>query len=252
MLPKPIPGDTVGAWTRLLLDGLLPRHCLICGFESGKENICTFCSLQLPRISHSCVQCSLPLLHPDDRYCGHCLHRPPPWDDAAAALAYEFPVDQLVCRFKFGHNLACGQVLARELTLAVRQRYRIPPSCILPVPLHRFRHFSRTFNQAELLARRVGKAVQAPVYGSILLRRRWTRAHSGLGASSRRKNIRNAFVCRIPAGAETRFQHVALVDDVMTTGATLAECTRTLKKSGIDRVSVWVPARTLEPHQVWA
>jgi ComF family protein len=156
----------------------------------------------------------------------------------------------MVCRFKFGRSLACGQVLSRELILAIRHKCVILPDGILPVPLHRLRHFSRTFNQADLIARQVGKALKIPVHGSILRRRRRTRAHSGLDAASRKKNIKGAFVCQIPAGRRTSLEHVALVDDVMTTGATLAECTRTLKNAGVDSVSVWIAARTLEPHQL--
>lgn len=243
-------GSAGRAWTRFLLDALIPRHCMMCGFESGSENLCDSCSSELPRISHSCLQCSLPLSHPADRLCGHCLRRPPPWDDAVAALVYEFPVDQLVCRFKFGRSLACGQILALELTRSIRQRCSSLPGCILPVPLHRLRHFSRTFNQADFLARHIGKGLQIPVDGSVLLRHRRTRAHSGLDASSRKKNIKGAFVCRIPAGTGNPVKHVALVDDVMTTGATLAECGGLLKKSGVERVSAWVAARTLEPHQI--
>jgi ComF family protein len=150
----------------------------------------------------------------------------------------------MVCRFKFGRSLACGQVLSRELIRAVRQHCAGLPDCILPVPLHRLRLFSRTFNQAEVLARQAGKALKIPVYGSILRRRRRTRAHSGLDAASRKKNIRGAFACSLPAGKRALFKHVALVDDVMTTGATLAECSRTLKKAGVGKVSVWITART--------
>jgi ComF family protein len=190
------------------------------------------------------LQCSLPLSHPADRFCGHCLRKPPPWDFATSALVYEFPVSQMVCRFKFGRSLACGRVLSRELIRAVRKRSACLPDCILPVPLHRLRLFSRAFNQAEVLAREAGKALDIPVYGSILRRRRRTRAHSGLDAASRKKNIRGAFACSIPAGKQAFFKHVALVDDVMTTGATLAECSRTLKKAGAESVSVWIAART--------
>jgi ComF family protein len=222
----------------------------MCGCSSGSENLCRPCASELPCGSHSCLQCGLPLSHRADRLCGHCLRRPPPWDFATSALVYEFPVDQLVCRFKFGRNLACGQVLSRELIRAIRHKSGILPGCILPVPLHRLRHLSRTFNQADLLARQVGKALKIPVFGSILRRRRPTRAHSGLDAASRKKNIKGAFICSIPAGRLAAFEHVALVDDVMTTGATLAECTRTLKNAGAGCVSVWIAARTLEPHQL--
>lgn len=236
-------------WGKSALDGLLPRHCLMCGSGSGLENLCPPCSSELPRVSHACRQCGLPLSHPADRYCGHCLRQPPPWQFATAALVYGYPVDQLVRRFKFARSLACGQVLARELILALQQQKPVPPGIILPVPLHRFRHIARGFNQADLLARRVGKALQLPVDGAILRRHRRTRAHSGLDAGSRKLNIRGAFDCSIPARRREDFRHVALVDDVMTTGATLAECAMTLKKAGVSCVSVWVAARTLEPHQ---
>jgi ComF family protein len=234
-----------------ILNGLLPRHCLMCGRGSGLANLCGPCADELPRVGHCCLQCSLPLSHNTDRLCGHCLRKPPSWDFAIAALAYQFPVDQLVCRFKFGRNLACGQVLSCELIQAIQYRRSllpdcILPGCILPVPLHRMRHFSRTFNQADLLARQVGKTLKLPVYGSVLRRRRHTRAHSGLDALARKKNIKGAFECSVPAVKRTSFEHVALVDDVMTTGATLAECARILKKAGVHSVSVWVAARTLE------
>jgi ComF family protein len=235
--------DPARVWKETLLDGLLPRHCVMCGFSSGAENLCGPCAAELPRAGHSCLQCGLPLCHPADRFCALCLRKAPPWASAVAALVYRFPVDQLVCRFKFGRDLACGQILSRELILTAREKCREMPDCLLPVPLHRSRHFFRAFNQADLLARQAGKALGIPVISSVLRRHRRTRAHSGLDAASRKRNIRGAFACRAPAGKQAIFGHVALVDDVMTTGATLAECTRALKKAGAGRVSVWVAAR---------
>jgi ComF family protein len=239
--------EAIKSLPQSMLNGLLPRHCLMCGCSSGAVNLCRGCASELPRIGHCCLQCGLPLNHNGDRFCSHCLRKPPPWDFAIAALAYRFPVDQLVCRFKFGRSLACSQVLSRELIHAIQCRRGLLPGCILPVPLHRLRHISRTFNQADVLARQVGKTLKLPVYGSILQRRRRTRAHSGLDALTRKKNIKGAFTCRFPADQRRSLEHVALVDDVMTTGATLAECARTLKKAGAGIVSVWVAARTLEP-----
>ena len=238
---------TASAWTEALLDGLLPRHCVMCGLSSGSENLCRPCAAELPRIGHCCLQCGLPLLNSADRICGHCLAKAPPWTSAIAALEYCFPIDQLVCRFKFGRNLACGEILSRELILAAEEKCKELPTCILPVPLHRSRHFSRAFNQADLLARQAGKALGIPVYSSVLRRRRRTRAHSGLAAAQRKINIRGAFACRIPSRKHAQFEHVALIDDVMTTGATLTECTQSLKKAGTRRVSIWVAARALEP-----
>lgn len=235
-------------WVDSALDVLLPRHCVLCGLASGAQNLCMPCAGELPRSGHSCRLCSLPLTHPGDRTCGRCQNRAPPWDSAIAALDYRFPVDQLICRFKFSRNLACGDILARELCLAVAGTSGKLPTCILPVPLHRTRLFFRSFNQAGLLARHLGKNLGIPVSSSLLLRQRRTRAHSGLDASSRRRNIRGAFSCRIPSAKNSPCTNVALVDDVMTTGATLAECTKTLKKAGAGRVSVWVAARAPVPE----
>jgi ComF family protein len=237
----------LSAWAGKAIDILLPRYCVMCGLVSGAENLCRGCSLDLPRIGHCCRQCGQGLSVIGDGYCGACLSRAPPWDSAIAALAYRFPVDQLVCRFKFGRNLACGQVLARELSLAAREKCENLPGCLLPVPLHRYRHFSRGFNQADVLARQAGKALGIPVLATVLNRKRRTRAQSGLDAASRKRNIRGAFDCKFPQAKKADLAHVALVDDVMTTGATLAECSRMLKKAGVGQVSVWVSAKAAAP-----
>jgi len=134
----------------------------------------------------------------------------------------------------------CGQILGDELVAAVVRSDRPLPQASIPVPLHRSRQFSRSFNQAETLARQAGKALKIPVHSGLLSRKRRTGAHSGLDAAARRKNIRGAFYCR-----PNVIRHVALVDDVLTTGATLAECTRTLKRAGVEQVSVWIAARAL-------
>ena len=164
-----------------------------------------------------------------------------------AALDYRFPVDALVQRFKFNRSLACGDILARELAAAVRLAGNtLPrPDTLVPVPLHRFRHARRMFNQSELLAGFVGKREGIPLDNRLLDRVRSTHAQSGLDARSRRRNTRGAFHCRRRRAAG--IHHAALVDDVMTTGATLEACTRELKRAGIGEVSIWVVARAPPP-----
>lgn len=230
-------------WSGLCLDALLPRHCVLCGQRSGPGNLCFSCRADLPRPGRVCRCCALPMPKAGDLPCGRCLQRPPPWDRTVAALAYLEPADWLVCRFKFGRDFSCGQLLGQELLDAISRSAQPRPDLIAPVPLHRVRHFSRTFNQADLLARFLGCELEIPVHSRLLVRNRTTRAQSGLNAAGRRRNIRDAFQYRrgrkpVPANA-----HVALVDDVMTTGATLAECAKTLKREGVARVSAWVAAR---------
>lgn len=226
-----------------MMDWLLPRHCLMCGLPSGNGNLCPPCLADLPRSPCRCKRCGLPLPGSHDSVCGPCLARPPRWDRTLIALDYRFPVDALVQRFKFSRNHACGQVLAQELGRAVRLAGPgLPrPDALVPVPLHRSRHLARLFNQSELLANFVGRCEGIPVEHRLLSRIRRTQAQSGLDAKSRRRNTRDAFHC------DRRFvkglRHLALVDDVMTTGATLEACVRELRRAGIREVSLWVAAR---------
>lgn len=249
--------DWAGIGLEAILDGLLPRHCLMCGLPSGGANLCPPCQADLPRPGHCCRSCGLPLLGAGDPWsreqgsetplCASCLKQPPPWDRVTTALDYRFPVDALVQRFKFNRSLACGDVLARELARAVGLAVNAArhPCAIVPVPLHRSRHVSRTFNQSDLLARFVGKQMNIPVNNVLLSRVRKTHAQSGLGAKSRQKNTRGAFHCHFQRAKGIR--HVALLDDVMTTGATLSACTQELKRAGIEEISIWVAARAPPP-----
>jgi len=220
------------------LDFLLPAHCILCGLYSDSGSLCPLCLEELPRSTHSCRQCALPGMRSDVMLCGACLRQPPAWNEALAALVYEYPVDQLVQHFKFRRSLACGQLLADEMIRFVDQSGTALPDILIPVPLHFTRRFWRGFNQAEFLARQLGSRFKIPVLVNQLRRTRRTSAQSGLDRKARKKNIRGAFCCRHLANAR-----VALVDDVLTTGTTLTECARAVKAAGASNVAVWVAAR---------
>lgn len=223
-----------------LLDQLLPCHCVLCGLFSGSENLCPPCAAEMPYNPSACALCGLPLPAQPGKVCGACLKKPPAWDGTVVGLQYQFPVDQLVCRFKYNRNLACGQALGGFLLQAIHNSSEPLPQAIVPVPLHRSRLFSRTFNQAQMLAQQLSRPLKIPVRHALLRRTRRTRAQSGLDFSQRRKNVLGAFNCQ-----QHNLKHVAIVDDVMTTGRTLEECTRSLKRAGAESVTAWVAARAV-------
>ncbi len=222
---------------------LLPLRCLLCGAPGDDGlDLCRACAGELPRNRPCCGRCALPLAAPI-ALCGRCQRRPPPWDAAWAPFRYGWPLDRLESRYKFDGDLATGRVLA---TLWTREAMVIePPALLLPVPLHVGRLRQRGYNQALELARPLARAFKIPLHAEVLLRTRATGAQTELEARERRRNVRGAFaVCRqVPLPS-----HVAILDDVMTTGATLAECTRVLKRAGVRRVDVWALARAPAPR----
>jgi len=223
---------------KTFINAMLPAHCILCGLFCGKGRLCQPCSADLPRVLSPCRRCALPGVSSQVMWCGGCLARPPPWDGAFAALIYDYPVDQLVQRFKFQRNLVCGQALADEMLAMPGLETAPRPDFLLPVPLHYSRRFARGFNQAEFLARALGKHMRIPVCVDRMRRTRRTAAQSGLDKKARQRNIRGAFSARRLDGFR-----VALVDDVMTTGTTLSACARAARQSGAARVDVWVAAR---------
>ncbi len=170
--------------------------------------------------------------------CGQCLQRPPPLAEAHAACLYGFPVDRLLPRFKFHHDLAAGRLLAQLMADAFGP---LPlPQALVPIPLHRARLRQRGYDQALELARPLARLLQLPLLADALRRRRDTAPQSRLDAGQRRRNLRGAFV--LQPGA-TLPAHVVLVDDVMTTGATLHAAATALRRAGVARVDAWVCAR---------
>ena len=220
-----------------LLAPLLAQDCLLCAAASEGSILCTACAAELPRLPEKlCPRCALPT--PNGETCGHCLSKPPDFDTTRAAFRYDFPLDKLIQSFKYGHRLALGAYFGQQLSALGH-----PPvaDLILPLPLHPDRLRERGFNQALELARPVSTAWSLPIDTKICRRTRNTPAQADLPWKERSKNIRGAFHCT----ADLSGKKILLVDDVMTTGASLNECARTLKLHGATEVTLLVVARAL-------
>lgn len=233
-----------GFWSQLQR-AVLPLHCLLCGGdgEHGRD-LCSACMAELVRNQPCCPRCALPLQTPAP-LCGECLQHPPPFDAAFAPFVYAHPLDLLLTRLKFGRSLAAGRVLSdlwNETITAFSPRL---PDFFVPVPLHRSRLRERGYNQALELIRPLARALRIPLAESLLSRTRATPAQANLDAATRRQNLRGAFEFQASAlgGMAAERAHVALIDDVMTTGTTLRECARVLRRAGVGRIDVWALAR---------
>jgi ComF family protein len=222
-----------------LLNRLFPPHCRLCGVASGTRLLCQPCQDELPWLARRCPQCACALDTTGmPSPCGRCQRQVPAFDATHALFQYQPPVDHLLKRLKFSGELALGPLLGELLAEQMRRRADTLPRQLIPVPLHPARLRERGFNQATELARAAGKQLGIPLARRLCRRQRNTEPQSLLSNTARRLNLRNAFtICGTPAA------HVAIVDDVMTTGHTSNELARALKQAGAQTVEVWVIAR---------
>lgn len=230
-------GFTLSRTIRTWLERLLPGVCLLCGGTGAGSLLCPACGDDLPRLPDTlCPQCGERSTFGER--CGACLKDPPHFSRTMALYRYEFPVDRLIQQLKYGHQLAiarwCGEALAARLD-------RGESDLILPVPLHAARLRERGFNQSGEIARALGRELAQPVIHDMLSRCQATAAQATLAHDARQGNVRGAFECR----GDLSGQRILLVDDVMTTGATLRECARVLHLHGAASIAVGVVARAM-------
>lgn len=223
---------------------VLPAHCLLCAQDgAAARDLCAGCAADLERNRICCPRCAVPLAAPAP-LCGECLQHAPPFERAHAAFVYAHPLDILVAKLKFGRSLAAGRVLAELWLDAIGVDAPPLPDVLVPVPLHVARLRERGYNQVLELAKPLARTLGLPLAAGLLERTRATLAQTGLDAVARRRSLRGAFACAEAIAATLdRGARIALVDDVMTTGTTLRECARTLRRAGFDHVEVWALAR---------
>lgn len=217
------------------------QDCQLCGAPSS-ASICNACANDLPvRLAGGCVCCGqiADMQSIEGEICGDCLADPPKFDVTQSAFFYAFPLDKLMLSFKFNANLALLDLFVDHFIAALERDAVTMPDVIVPMPLARQRLATRGFNQSALLAREIGKRLNIKVESHGLLRVRETPPQAGLNRIARLENMKGAFAC----GQNLAGLKIALVDDVMTTGATMSEAARALKKQGATKIDAWAIAR---------
>ncbi|MDP2143401.1 MAG: ComF family protein [Gallionella sp.] len=222
---------------RTTIEQLLPAQpCVLCGRMSHDGLWCAACDRTLPRLTEAhCPACALPT--PTGELCGHCLTHPMQFSSTTAAYTYAFPLDRLIQAMKYREQLALADAFAAEL---VKRIGRLP-DCVIAMPLHPAKLRERGFNQSLLLAASISRALELELLPHACRRIRDTPPQSALPFKERKKNVRDAFCCDMDLSGK----HVALVDDVLTTGASLNSLAVAVKKRGAGDVSSWVVARTI-------
>lgn len=227
-----------------LLAAVLPWRCLLCRDAAAGMDLCIDCLNDLPWLNGVCPVCGSRLPDAGLRNCGPCSVSRPLFSQSIAALAYEFPVPEMVAAMKFGRQRSHARVLGELLSIRLQEVRAegslLLPDVLIPVPLSGRRLLRRGFNQAEIIAASLATELQLPLDKTSLIRHRHSQPQSGLRGSARQKNIRGCFRLR---GRRLVNRHVAVVDDVLTTGATMNEIVKVLLRGGVRDVSVWTVTR---------
>ena len=233
-----------------LLSNLFPSRCILCNQTVKRPvvnediELCASCYKTQPFNAICCVRCALPLTEEvsDNTLCGRCIRKLPNYDYAYSVFRYENDIIRLVHQLKFSEKIIYARSIGELLLSAFNSKKLFKaemPDCLLPVPLHSSRLRRRGFNQSIEIARVIAKRFDIPLEYKAVIRQRSTSAQTGLSAQQRRKNIKGAF----SVIGEINYKHVLIIDDVMTTGSTVNELARVLKKNKVERVSVLSIAR---------
>lgn len=220
---------------------------MLCGMNSGgKTNLCETCKQNIPWIDHACLGCGIDLKSsPADGLCGRCVITRPVYSRCIPVMSYASPVDRLISQFKFQADFAAGQALAELLNQKFTAHYRglEPPDLLIAIPLHRRRLQERGFNQALEVAKSLHRQTGITLLGNGLTRVKPTLPQTELkGVKLRKSNLQGAFTCE-NKGLLSGRKHIALIDDVVTTGATISEAARALFLAGAQQVDCFCLAR---------
>ncbi|MGD2139103.1 MAG: ComF family protein [Burkholderiales bacterium] len=223
----------LNAWLR----SIMPAACVLCAAPAKENGLCDDCSASLPEVNGKrCPICACTT--PTGSLCGRCISHPPRYDYVISALDYATPVDFLIAELKYSRNLAAARALG--LCLAMHLDEEPYPDIVLPMPIANSRLRERGFNQATEIARHACAPFGLRPCADIAQRTSAGVSQTALPWRDRARNVRNAFRCQTQLHGKT----IAVVDDVITTGATLNELATVLKRAGADKVVGWIVART--------
>lgn len=214
------------------------NHCNLCQHPTSNKHICSACLADLPWLDTGCPRCALPYPTKSMQPCGNCLRDPKAFDQIIAACHYRFPIDQLISQLKYHQRPQLTPLLCQLFTYRL-QAVDTFPELLIPVPMHWRKLQHRGFNQAYLIAQYLSKQLNIPIAEQTLIKTRSTEQQRQLSRQQRQKNLRGSFSLH-----RTLPKHVAVVDDVMTTGTTMHEIALLLKNHQVERVDGWVIART--------
>ncbi len=227
-----------------VLAWLLPRACLVCKKTLQEADfVCMRCKNTLPCIQHACIRCALPLYADESHLCGDCLQHAPPYDRLFALFHYAPPMTEWIHRLKFYEGFCEARAMSAYMLEAIKRDWYPEgnlPQLLIPVPLNPVRLRTRGFNQAVELAKPLARRLKLPLETHRVRRIINTLAQSSLPSKKRQANLRGAFEVALPLQG----LHIALIDDVVTTGATVSTLARACKKQGAQRIDVWCVART--------
>lgn len=231
-------------WWQKNIKRQIPQCCDLCGLSLDSDSImtlCTACQLALtpqPR----CQRCGLTTLSPM-RECGRCLKQPPPWHALYCIGDYRYPLDHYIHQLKYQRQFWLAQPLAQQLATTITE----PAPLLCAVPMHWRRYLWRGFNQSDQLAQQLASELHVQYWPSLFHRRRATIPQKGLHKSQRRHNLAGAFHFTTPI--HTLGSHVAIVDDVVTTGSTLKPLCHLLTAIGVTQIDIYCLCRTPEPRE---
>lgn len=220
------------------------HSCILCGQSADLPvELCTPCKKALLAPVRRCHHCGLELSF-GEKTCEKCLTRPPVFDHCESVLGYTLEAGQLIRQLKYNQKTSVAHVMAYLLAEHLQSHREVLPEVIIPMPIHRNRLYRRGFNQTMEIAKYLGIILDIPVDYKCCQRTKQTESQTGLGTFGRRSNVRGVFRML----KDIDYKHAAILDDVVTTGATADELTRVLKSAGVKNIEVWCCVRT-EEHQ---